>query len=256
MIIVNGNEDPTDDAVAIKMGDYILSVQAVDEEDPITTMNIIGTDIVLTATDNTDAAGAVFGLAGLGTGIWETLFCIDQNNTCTPNTPYDGPVHIAVGDGVHFVRFLSEDLAGNVEDLRSVIITAGNIDIKPTSCPNPINVKSRGVVSVGILGTVDFDPIFVDASTVRLADAPTVGHNFEDVATPFGELPVALDDCTEESKDGFTDLVLRFHIQDLVSNELISSSGDGDVIFLELTGNLLDGTPFSSGDIIVLIKKG
>ena len=113
MIIVNGNEDPTDDTVAIKMGDYILSVQAVDEEDPITTMNIIGTDIVLTATDNTDAAGAEFGLAGAGTGIWKTLFCIDETNTCIPDTAYVDPVSISdvIDDnGVHYLRFQSEDL--------------------------------------------------------------------------------------------------------------------------------------------------
>jgi len=259
MIIVNGNEDPTDDAVAIKMGDYILSVQAVDEEDPITTMNIIGTDIVLTATDNTDAAGAVFGLDGPGTGIWDTLFCIDKTNTCTPDMPYSGPFPLAaavVDDGVHFVRFHSEDLAGNVEEIQFDIIVVGNIDIKPAGCPNPINVKSRGLTSVGILGTVDFDPSLVDISTIQLAGVSPERHIFDDVATPFGQIPAISDDCTEEGPDGLTDLVLKFSTQDLVSNDLVSSSGDGDVILLELTGNLLDGTPLWGGDVIVLIKKG
>ena len=41
-----------------------------------------------------------------------------------------------------------------------------DIDIKPTSCPNPLNVKSKGVLPVAILGTASFDVNDVDVSTV------------------------------------------------------------------------------------------
>jgi len=46
-----------------------------------------------------------------------------------------------------------------------------SIDIKPGSSPNSINLKSKGVVPVAILGTDDFDVSDVDPDTVIFADA-------------------------------------------------------------------------------------
>jgi hypothetical protein len=42
------------------------------------------------------------------------------------------------------------------------------LDIHPTSCPNPINFMSRGVVPAAILGTDNFDVSQIDPSTVML----------------------------------------------------------------------------------------
>ena len=50
--------------------------------------------------------------------------------------------------------------------LLSIIILAGvsyansynvDVDIRPQSCPNPFNLMNRGVVSVAILGSGDFE---------------------------------------------------------------------------------------------------
>jgi len=43
-----------------------------------------------------------------------------------------------------------------------------SIDIKPGSWPNPINKGSKGVISVAICGTEDFDVMTIDPSTVKL----------------------------------------------------------------------------------------
>ena len=43
------------------------------------------------------------------------------------------------------------------------------MDIKPTSCPNPLNKKDKGVLPVAILGTEDYDVTMVDPSSVQLA---------------------------------------------------------------------------------------
>lgn len=43
------------------------------------------------------------------------------------------------------------------------------IDIKPGSCPNPVNIKSKGVFPVAILGTEDFDVDTIDIASIRLA---------------------------------------------------------------------------------------
>jgi probable HAF family extracellular repeat protein len=47
-----------------------------------------------------------------------------------------------------------------------------NIDIKPGSSENTINLHSHGVVPVAILSDASFDATHVDPSTVTLADAP------------------------------------------------------------------------------------
>ena len=68
------------------------------------------------------------------------------------------------------------------------------VDIKPTSCPNPLNVKSKGVLPVAILGTVDFDVSDIDPATVLLEGVPPLRWALEDVATPLGHEPV---DCLD-----------------------------------------------------------
>ncbi len=60
-----------------------------------------------------------------------------------------------------------------------------SVDIKPGSCPNPVNLQSNGVVSVAIVSTVDFDATTVDPSTVTLAGVVPVRASIEDVATPY-----------------------------------------------------------------------
>ena len=43
-----------------------------------------------------------------------------------------------------------------------------NIDIKPGSCPNPLNVKAKGVLPATLLGTEDFDVTAIDPETICL----------------------------------------------------------------------------------------
>jgi len=131
-----------------------------------------------------------------------------------------------------------------------------SIDIKPGSCPNPLNTKSRGVLPVAILGTADFDVLEVDPASVRLDGVAPLRSALEDVATPFvpftGETDAS--DCTDEGADGFDDLNLKFTTRDIVA--ALGAVSDGDVLVLELTGNLLDGTPIVGEDVVVFLKKG
>lgn len=59
--------------------------------------------------------------------------------------------------------------------------TEVNINIKPGSDANSINLKSKGVVSVAVLTTEDFDASTVLPQTVRFAGAEPVGWTMEDV---------------------------------------------------------------------------
>jgi hypothetical protein len=142
-------------------------------------------------------------------------------------------------------------------------------DIKPTSCPNPLNVKEKGVLPVAILGTEDFDVTRIDPASVRLFRPVVEGEptliaplrwSLEDVATPyepFVEKPLDIYACTEDGPDGFMDLTLKFSAPE-VSAEL-GSAEDGEAVRFIATGNLKEehgGTPFVGEDIVrMLVKK-
>ncbi|GAI36006.1 unnamed protein product, partial [marine sediment metagenome] len=53
------------------------------------------------------------------------------------------------------------------------------VDIKPGSCPNPLNLKSEGVLSVAILGSEDFDVTTIDPGSIFLEGVPTIRTNYE-----------------------------------------------------------------------------
>ncbi|MGB2783495.1 MAG: hypothetical protein WBC45_06090 [Atribacterota bacterium] len=148
------------------------------------------------------------------------------------------------------------------------------VDIKPTSCPNPLNVKSQGVLPVAILGTEDFDVNEIDPSTILLEGVVSpVKWAFEDVATPYE--PIGIPDCRDCSTidpDGYLDLILHFNTQDIINvleNEnlntgdivlldivTISAINDGACVVLTLNGELFSGNPIKGEDSVVILKKG
>ncbi len=136
------------------------------------------------------------------------------------------------------------------------LILPVSVDIKPQGCPNPINVKSRGVLPVAILGTADFDVTTIDPVSIRLEGIAPTRSALEDVATPFEPLDgfVNASDCTDQGSDGFTDLTLKFDTQEIVS--ALGGVQDGDVLILTLVGELSDGTPIQGEDVVVIKKKG
>jgi probable HAF family extracellular repeat protein len=142
-----------------------------------------------------------------------------------------------------------------------------SLDIKPGSCPNPLNRRSRGVLPVAVVGTEDFDATQIDVSSVVLSRADGVGgavapnegppgpHSvFEDVATPFeGEAC----DCDDASGDGMMDLSLKFRTDDVVEILQLDDLEFGGEVELVVTGTLLDGTEFSTaGDCILIVPQG
>jgi len=43
------------------------------------------------------------------------------------------------------------------------------VDIEPGSCPNPLNVKSKGALPSAVLGRAGFDVTTIDPATIRLS---------------------------------------------------------------------------------------
>ncbi len=137
------------------------------------------------------------------------------------------------------------------------------VDIKPGSCPNPFNLKSRGVLPVAILGMEGLDVATIDPSSVRLLGVPPLRSAYGDVSTPF-ELSVTKEyssDCSAEGPDGFTDLTLKFDRQEVVramADLFGEGVTDGAVLSLSLTGELFDefgSTPWLGEDIVTVLEK-
>jgi len=130
-------------------------------------------------------------------------------------------------------------------------ITELEVDIKPGSCPNPLNVKSQGVLPVAILGTEVLDVIDIDVASISLEGVAPIRFDYEDVATPFeGELC----DCHEDGPDGYLDITLKFDTQEIMT--ALGDVEDGEYLPLTLLVTLVDSTVLEGSDCIRIIKKG
>jgi hypothetical protein len=130
------------------------------------------------------------------------------------------------------------------------------LDVKPTSCPNPLNVKSRGKLPAAILGTADLDVTQIDVSTLLLEGVAPIRFDYQDVATPF-EPFIGKKDCHEDCNtlgpDGYLDLTLKFERQAIVA--ALGDVSDRECVVVHLTGAMLDGTPIVGEDVLLIIAN-
>ena len=125
----------------------------------------------------------------------------------------------------------------------------GIFDIKPGSCPNPVNLGSNGVTPVAILGSVTLDVNEIDIS-IYPEDWRIV---YEDVGTPFvADQFQSIFDCSEEGPDGFLDLTIKIPTEDF---HLLCIFPDQSGVILGLDVQLLDGTVFVVWDVVKTLKK-
>ena len=81
-----------------------------------------------------------------------------------------------------------------------------SIDIKPGSDPNSINLKSKGLIPVAILGSATFDVTTVDVTTL-LFEGALPAHDLSDPL-------VYADHLQDVNGDGYLDLVSHYRTQD------------------------------------------
>jgi len=122
-------------------------------------------------------------------------------------------------------------------------------DIVPGSCRNPFNPKSRGLVPAVLFGSNDMDVLDVDVSSLRLLEraAPVkskiADHGAGSVGDPNG--------CSTTVPDGIADLMLHFAAADIAG--ALPTVLKGEVVTLELTGNLYDGTHIQGETVVTLV---
>lgn len=109
------------------------------------------------------------------------------------------------------------------------------VDIKPQSCPNPLNFGSKGVIPAAILGTNTFEVTKVDPASIRLEGVAPLRSSLEDVATPY--VPFVgksnSSDCTDKGADGLLDLTLKFDSQEIyrmIESTLGREVNDGETL--------------------------
>ena len=139
------------------------------------------------------------------------------------------------------------------------------VDIKPTSCPNPLSTTDTGTTTVAIQGTNDLNVNQVDPKSVKLqGKAQQAGSKptINDVSAPYSGTisnPPSKTNCTTAGPEGKKDLVLKFTSKDLVSGlGGASALNNDDVKVMQLTGNLkpeFGGTPIKGKDVVVINKK-
>jgi hypothetical protein len=126
--------------------------------------------------------------------------------------------------------------------------TAVPVDVKPGSCPNPLNVCDRGVLPVAILGTESLDVRTIDPATVRLqGSVAPIRWGYEDVATPFEPYlgKTGCRACNTLGPDCRRDLTLKFDSQEVIAALLTGQHDRGrhdrdclDCVLLTLSGQL------------------
>ncbi|MHC4498761.1 MAG: LamG domain-containing protein [Planctomycetota bacterium] len=128
-----------------------------------------------------------------------------------------------------------------------------DVDIKPGSCPNPLNLESKGLLPVAVLGAEDFDVNAIDPASIMLAGVSAIRSNYEDVSSHVIDQNEC--ECNVAGRDGFVDLTLKFKTPQIVE-EIIGSLDNpvaGEELVLPLTGALYDGTPIEGEDCVVLV---
>ena len=124
--------------------------------------------------------------------------------------------------------------------------------IKPGSCPNPLNPKSKGVLPMALLGSAEWDIGDIDVSSLQIGGVSPLRSSIGDVAGPAGD-PVADCLCREGGPDGVADLKLKFSTQAIVAT--LGPVARDDLVELKLVGSLIDGTEFESAACVVIVGK-
>ncbi|HKH49750.1 MAG TPA: hypothetical protein VKM72_34275 [Thermoanaerobaculia bacterium] len=124
-----------------------------------------------------------------------------------------------------------------------------DFDLKPGSCENQLNTKSKGVYPAAILGTPALHVADIDPASIRLAGVAPIRASIGDAGRP-GRCAAG--------KDGIPDLTLKVDTEAIV-RALRMSLGmlrDGQRIVVPLEGQLRDGTPLIGEDMVLIQVPG
>lgn len=223
---------------------------------------------LIVQTDDNDAYKLLYWM-NPASGSWENLWDVpnydvvpdpDNWGMQTRPNPADDTERYCLPDPVLTTHLRFEgnmddtDFYFAVSEIQAFGVCIVPVDIKPGSCPNPLNTKSKGVISVAVLGMPSLDVSTIDPASVRLDGVAPIRWAVEDVGTPYRPF-VGKEDayaCHELYGDDIPDLTLKFNKQEIV--ETIGNVERGDVLVMQLTGAFEDGILFEGEDVMVVVK--
>jgi len=135
---------------------------------------------------------------------------------------------------------LSQPLAISLFVPAEPVVIEVNVDIKPGSDPNSINLCSGGNVPVAIFASAELDVADINTDTLRFAEASVKVVGKKD--------PHTLCNLEDVSGDLIDDLVCHYVTQDIAAL-------DGESSTATVNGELLDGTPFEGTDSVNIVKN-
>jgi hypothetical protein len=170
----------------------------------------------------------------------------------------DGGLIGFIAGGDWYIEFVIDDW--QISEESDMNTGAVPVDIKPWRCKNRINLKRKwGYVWVGILGTEDLDVTQIDPASVMLEGVPASRWRYKDVTTPVEAATEQADcqqDCTNGSRDGYKDLILKFKKKKLIKAlKALGYVEHHGCYSLELSGEMKDGTHFGGEDVIHVLNK-
>lgn len=204
----------------------------------------------------------------------ELTFTVTATDNCndSPTITCDSVSGSVWQIGYHEVSCVADDGCGNTDScsFRFLLVP---LDIKPTSCPNPLNLKAQGggknaeydlrsliqpagstpdeaVVPVAILGTAEIDVTDIDPTTVTLAGIKPLRWDLADVAAPVAAGLADSCACSTAGPDGFVDLIFKFDRQALI--DALGSLEDGQLIMIQIAGYTTDSIQFAGGDCMLI----
>ncbi|HEX7880317.1 MAG TPA: HYR domain-containing protein [Candidatus Eisenbacteria bacterium] len=171
---------------------------------------------------------------------------------------YQPPSGTTLPCGITPVTVTARDAGGRESTCRfnATVSLPVPVDILPAACPNPLNVATKGVVPVAIMGSSLFDVARIDPASVRLEGVAPAGWSRTDVGAPF--LPMLgkgdCRDCSASRKDKRGDVLFRFDQTAVVA--ALGPVADGACRTLRLTGATRDGCPIFGEDVVRLQVGG
>lgn len=141
------------------------------------------------------------------------------------------------------------------------------VDIKPGSCPSPLNVRSQGVLPVAIYGSDSIDVTTIDPASIfltreggeEMVPVAPIRLSYDDAGTPSEGEPCACDGTDDGldddlNNDGITDLTLKFKVQDLVAGLALDEVESKTIIPLVMLGETENGSLIMGEDCVKIIN--